>query len=154
MPGPAWTIAASYFMSYSVVYLRPEVCPMPTTLPTPARKLEAEATADLIAWARRVLGLTYRELAVFTGATLRTAQRWGDAAALTRPSPEHRPHLDALRELHRLLGRTFADPVAAATWLHREVPLLDGARPIDRIRAGDVDGVVEVLAGAHAGAFA
>lgn len=127
---------------------------MPATLPTLARTLEAEATADLVAWAREVLGLTYRELAGFTGATLRTAQRWGAAAALTRPSAEHRPRLDALRELRRLLGRTFGDPTAAATWLHREVPLLDGARPIDRIRAGDVDAVVEVLAGAYAGAFA
>jgi hypothetical protein len=43
---------------------------------------------------------------------------------------------------------------AAATWLHLAVPLLEGARPIDRVRVGDVDGVVEVLAGAYAGAFA
>lgn len=131
---------------------------MPATLPTPARKLEAEATADLVAWVRQVLGLTYRELAAYTGATLRTAQRWGDAAALTRPSAEYRPHLEALRELRRLLGRTFGDgpdgDTASATWLHRAVPLLAGARPIDRVRAGDVDAVVEVLAGAYAGAFA
>lgn len=131
---------------------------MPTTLPTPARKLEAEANADLVAWAREVLGLTYRELAAYTGATLRTAQRWGRAAALTRPSAEHRPRLDALRELRRLLGRTFGDgsdgAAAAADWLYRAVPLLDGARPIDRVRAGDVDAVVAVLAGAYAGAFA
>jgi hypothetical protein len=127
---------------------------MPATLPTPARKLEAEATAELVAWARQALGLTYREIAALTGATLRTAQRWGDAADLTRPSVEHRPRLDALRELRRLLGRTFGDATASAAWLHREVPLLAGARPIDRIRAGDVDTVVEVLAGAHAGAFA
>ena len=127
---------------------------MVVTLPTPARKLEAAATADLVAWARQTLGLTYREIAVLTGATLRTAQRWGDAADLTRPSAEHRPRLDALRELRRLLGLTFADTTAAATWLHREVPLLAGARPIDRVRAGDVDAVIEVLAGAHAGAFA
>jgi uncharacterized protein (DUF2384 family) len=127
---------------------------MPATLPTPARKLEAEANAELVAWARHALGLTYREIAALTGATLRTAQRWGDAADLSRPSAEHRPRLDALRELRRLLGRTFADSAAAATWLHRAVPLLEGARPIDRVRAGDLDAVIAVLAGAHAGAFA
>lgn len=126
---------------------------MPAILPTPARKLEAEATADLVAWARQVLGLTYRELAAYTGATLRTAQRWGTATALTRPSAVHRPRLDALRDLRRLLGLVFPDADTGAAWLHRPVPLLEGARPIDRIRAGDVDGVVEVLAGAHAGAF-
>jgi hypothetical protein len=126
---------------------------MPTTLSKPTRRLEARAMAELMTWAREALGFTYREIGELTGATTRTAQRWGDAEDLTRPSAAHRPRLEQLRELKRLLGRTFPDDAVALTWLHREVPLLAGARPIDRIRQGDLEAVIEVLAGAQAGAF-
>src|SRR5437868_4530861 len=107
---------------------------MPTTLPKPTRRLEAQAIAELMTWAREALGFTYREIGVLTGATTRTAQRWGDAEDLTRPSAAHRPRLEQLRELKRLLARTFPNDAVALTWLHREVPLLAGTRPIDRIR--------------------
>jgi uncharacterized protein (DUF2384 family) len=118
------------------------------------RRLEAKSTAELVAWIRAYLGLTYSELGTLTGATTRTAQRWGDARALTLPSGRHRTKLEQLRELKRLVTTTFPSERAALEWLQREVPLLKGHRPIDLIRQGKLRPVVEVLAGAHAGAFA
>ena len=101
-----------------------------------------------------MLGLSYREVAEITGATTRTAQRWGNAADATLPRRERRTKVDELRELLRLLAVTFPRPADALEWLHREVPLLEQRRPIDLIRRGEVRPVVAVLAGAYAGAFA
>ena len=122
--------------------------------PAAARRLEAKSVAELVAWTRTILGLTYRELGELAGATTRTAQRWGDAGNLTVPSGNHRVLLQQLRNLRRLLGSTFSDDEAALEWLHREVPLLDDHRPIDLVRRGELAPVIAVLAGAHAGAFA
>jgi uncharacterized protein (DUF2384 family) len=119
-----------------------------------ARRLEAESTAELVRWTRRYLGLTYSELGSLAGATTRTAQRWGATSDLTVPSGEHRAKLEQLRELKRLLASTFVNDRVALEWLHREVPLLQGRRPIDLIRRGELQQIIEVLAGAHAGAFA
>jgi uncharacterized protein (DUF2384 family) len=119
-----------------------------------ARRLEAKSTAELVAWIRAFLGLTYSELGLLAGATTRTAQRWGDAKELTLPSGEHRAKLEQLREFKRLLGSTFPNETVALEWLHRDVPLLQGHRPIDLVRRGELRPVIEVLAGAHAGAFA
>jgi uncharacterized protein (DUF2384 family) len=119
-----------------------------------ARRLEAKSTAELVAWIRAFLGLTYSELGLLAGATTRTAQRWGAGKELTLPSGEHRAKLEQLRELKRLLGSTFPTETIALEWLHRDVPLLQGHRPIDLVRQGELRPVIEVLAGAHAGAFA
>lgn len=121
---------------------------------TAARRLEARSVAEIIDWARTALGLTYRDLGTLAGATTRTAQRWGDARDLTVPSGEHRAKIEQLRDLKRLLASTFSNEDVALEWLHREVPLLAHRRPIDLIRRGELEPVVEVLAGAHAGAFA
>jgi hypothetical protein len=107
-----------------------------------------------VGWARRTLGLTYREIGALAGATTRTVQRWGDPDEPTVPSPGHRPTLDHLREMRRLLDAAFPDADALAAWVHREVPLLEGRRPIDLIRRGELEPVLGVLAGAYAGAFA
>ena len=119
-----------------------------------ARRLEAKSTAELVRWIRVYLGLTYSELGSLTGATTRTAQRWGDPKELTVPSGEHRAKLEQLREFKRLLTSTFPDESIALEWLHREVPLLQGHRPIALVRQGELRPIIEVLAGAHAGAFA
>jgi uncharacterized protein (DUF2384 family) len=121
---------------------------------SPARRLEAQSTSELVAWVRKYLGLTYKQVGSLTGATTRTAQRWGNPDELTVPAGDHRLKVEQLRDLKRLLASTFPDGDVALQWLHREVPLLDGRRPIDLIKRGDLDPVVEVLAGAHAGAFA
>jgi uncharacterized protein (DUF2384 family) len=123
-----------------------------TALPT--RRLEARSIAELVGWIRAYLGLTYSELGSLAGATTRTAQRWGDPRELTIPSGEHRARLEQLRELKRLLSSSFPDETVALEWLHREVPLLQGHRPIDLVRRGELHRVIEVLAGAYAGAFA
>lgn len=119
-----------------------------------ARRLEAKSTAELVRWIRVYLGLTYSELGSLTGATTRTAQRWGDPKELTVPSGEHRAKLEQLREFKRLLTSTFPDESIALEWLHRDVPLLQGHRPIALVRRGELRPIIEVLAGAHAGAFA
>ena len=126
---------------------------MPATSASPARRLESTAVATLVAWLRQSLGLTYREIGALAGATTRTAQRWGDPDDVTVPSPDHRPTLDHLRELRRLLVATFPDDQTVLTWMHREVPLLDGRRPIDLVRRGEIEPVLGVLASVYAGAF-
>lgn len=122
-----------------------------------ARRLEARSVAEIIGWARAALGLTYRELGALAGAATRTAQRWGDADDASLPTGERRAAIEELRDLRRLLATVFpgkAGEAAALEWLHREVPLLAHRRPIDLIRRGELGPVVELLAGAHAGAFA
>lgn len=118
-----------------------------------ARRLEAESTAQLVRWTREYLGLTYKQVGALAGTSTRTAQRWGDADELTLPSGERRARVEQLRDLKRLLASTFPDEHLALQWLHREVKLLGGRRPIDLVKRGDLDPVVEVLAGARAGAF-
>ena len=118
-----------------------------------ARRLEARSVAEIIGWARAALGLTYREVGALVGATTRTAQRWGDARDLTVPSGEHRAKLEQLRDLKRLLAGTFPQEDDALEWLHREVPLLDDRRPIDLIRRGELEPVLEALAALYAGVF-
>lgn len=120
---------------------------------TAARRLEAESTAELVSWMRSYLGLTYKQVGTLAGATTRTAQRWGNADELTVPSGDHRVKVEQLRDLKRLLVSTFPDDQVALEWLHREVRLLGGRRPIDLIKRGNLNPVVEVLAGAHAGVF-
>ena len=118
-----------------------------------ARRLEAESTAELVSWMRGYLGLTYKQVGTLAGATTRTAQRWGNAEELTVPSGDHRVKVEQLRDLKRLLVSTFPDEHVALEWLHREVPLLGGRRPIDLMKRGYLDPVVEILAGTHAGVF-
>ena len=129
---------------------------MPISGAAAARRLEARSVAEIIGWARAALGLTYRELGALAGATTRTAQRWADADAASLPRGDRRVSIDELRDLRRLLAAAFQGKTgerAALEWLHREVPLLEHRRPIDLIRRGELAPVVEVLAGAHAGAF-
>lgn len=115
--------------------------------------MESAAVADIVAWARRILGFSYREIGALAGATPRTAQRWGNPDDPTVPRPAHRQALDHLREMRRLLAGTFRDDQTVVAWVQRAVPLLDGRRPIDFIRCGEIEPVLHVLAGAYAGAF-
>jgi uncharacterized protein (DUF2384 family) len=119
-----------------------------------SRKLEAAQTRRLVRWTREELGFTYHEVGTLVGTTTRTAQRWSDPASTIVPGPKHRPRLDAVRELQRLLGLVFATARQRQGWLRGPVPLLDGRRPIDLIRQGNLDEVTQVLAGLHAGSFA
>ena len=119
-----------------------------------ARRLEAKSTAELVIWMRHYLGLTYKQVGILAGATTRTAQRWGNADEMSVPSGDRRAKVEQLRDLRRLLGSSFPNEDVALEWLHREVPLLGGRRPMDLLRHGDLGPVVEVLSGAHTGAFA
>lgn len=127
---------------------------MAATFARAARRLEAQSVAQIVEWARQALGLTYADVARLAGATVRSAQRWGDVNDLTIPAGEHRDRVTQLRDLKRLLDQTFPTENDAIEWLHRPVPLLEGRRPIDAIRIGDIDRVVGVLSGAYSGAFA
>jgi uncharacterized protein (DUF2384 family) len=127
---------------------------MAATFARAARRLEAQSVAQIIEWAREGLGLTYADVARLAGATVRSAQRWGDLNDLTIPAGEHRNRFTQLRDLKRLLEQTFPTENDAVEWVHRPVPLLEGRRPIDVIRIGEIGRVVSVLSGAYSGAFA
>jgi uncharacterized protein (DUF2384 family) len=64
-----------------------------------------------------------------------------------------RDRLEALRQISYLLEEVFADQEEGLRWLYTPVPLLQGRRPIDLMRKGELDEVLSVLAGQYSGAF-
>ncbi len=118
-----------------------------------AKRLEARSTADIVRWIREFLGFTYKQVGQITGTTTRTAQRWGNPTELSVPAEPHRARLQQLREVQRLLAVVFPQANDGHDWLFSAVPALQGQRPIDLIRAGDIAAVTGILAGLHAGTF-
>lgn len=114
---------------------------------------EAEAVRGLVRWARAELGLTFADLSRVTGASLRTVQRWESPTNAGAPRPRHAARLAELRDLRRLLALTFLAPGESAAWMFAEVPALQGRRPVDLVRHGDLAQVVGVLAAVQSGTF-
>lgn len=114
--------------------------------------LQAQLAANIVAWARENLELTYPEIGDALDVSRRTVMRW--AHSEHTPSLEHLAKLEHLSELRHLLDTVFPDPEACAQWLHSPVPALRGRTPMTFIRSGDLQQVIGLLAGLEAGAFA
>jgi hypothetical protein len=106
---------------------------MPAAPTSCARRWEAAALTELVTWARQSLGLGFREIRAVMRLP-RVLRIDGNPVELTVPSPVHRSTLDSFQEIRRLLATTFVDADDAASWPHREVPLLGGRRLIELIQ--------------------
>lgn len=113
---------------------------------------ELKATEATVEWAHDSLGLSYGEISELLGATRRTVSRWRSREFA--PSPRHREGIEKLRVLRHLLESVFEDEETAAAWLYGSVPMLEGRSPIGLLRRGDMDPVIETLAGLESGAYA
>jgi uncharacterized protein (DUF2384 family) len=114
-------------------------------------QMEMRFAAQVIAWARNDLELSYDEIGQMVNASGRTVMRW--AGLETPPSRDNRDRLMKVAELRHLLGAVFREPNAAVEWLHGSVPALRGRTPLSSLLRGDLDGVVTVLASLESGAF-
>ncbi len=115
-------------------------------------RLEKKVARNTIEDVHESLGLSYSEIADALGVDRRTLLR--HRKLLNVPSARVRMRMEKLREIDHLLGDVFNDHDAALEWLYSPIPLLRGKRGIDLIRRGDLDEVLSVLAGLHAGSFA
>jgi putative toxin-antitoxin system antitoxin component (TIGR02293 family) len=115
-------------------------------------KLEKQRAQNTIALAQETLQLNNVEIASALSVDRRTILRWRNQDSV--PSPGTRARFMKMEELIYLLNQVFIDEYARLEWLHTPVPTLRGRQPIDLIRRGELDQVIEVLAGLHSGAFA
>lgn len=113
-------------------------------------RLERETARKTIEDARESFGLTYGDLASALDVTRRMLLRY--RKEMNTPSPKVRDRLEALRQISHLLDLIYVNREDGLTWLYTPVPLLQGRRPIDLIRKGELDEVLSVLAGFYSGA--
>lgn len=92
-----------------------------------------------------------REVAQLLQTTPETVSRWNTGK--TEPQPESLQRLLSLEWLLDQLSELYA-PDEARLWLFSPHRLLGGERPADRIQAGRIDDVLELIAHLHDGAFA
>ncbi|MEO8246812.1 MAG: antitoxin Xre/MbcA/ParS toxin-binding domain-containing protein [Chloroflexota bacterium] len=91
--------------------------------------------------------LPARLLAVITGASIRSAQRWRGGTVPRSASVARLRETDAILDL---LGRGSSSNARRA-WLEAPNPILDGERPLDRIARGDLVSVRGAATGYGAG---
>lgn len=114
-------------------------------------RLERETARRTIEDTRESFGMNYQEIASALDVTRRMLLRYRKEK--NTPSPKVRDRMEALRQISHLLGEVFEDRNEGLRWLYTPVPLLQGRRPIDLMRKGELDEVLSVLAGHHSGAF-
>lgn len=112
---------------------------------------EMQSTAATVAWARRTLKLTYREIGVVLHADERSVRRW--EGGTVRPRGHHRARVEQLRDCRELLHAVFESTAAAVAWLHTSMRGLQGQTPIAVIRQGGVGPLVGILATLESGAY-
>lgn len=116
------------------------------------KNLEMQAAEKAILMVGNKLGLNLSEVASALNVHPRTVYRYKNHESV--PSPDVRDRLGKLREISQLLTEVFVDQEAQLDWLYGSVPMLLGQRPIDKIRKGELDEVISILAGIYSGAFA
>ncbi|MCX6071371.1 MAG: DUF2384 domain-containing protein [Chloroflexi bacterium] len=104
-----------------------------------------------VAEAQKNLGLNSGELAKLLDVDRRTILRYRKETSA--PSEHVRKRIQALRDLNDLLDQVFPSREAAQDWLYSPVPSLRARRPIDLLRAGNLEEVVSELAGLDGGVF-
>lgn len=99
--------------------------------------------------ARRVLGLTYKQIAQAIRADESTFHRWRSGES--EPSPVFLARLEAMAEFLRELNDTFRRREDAQSWLGASVPALKGKRPLDLLLEGRVETLTGVLYALNSG---
>jgi putative toxin-antitoxin system antitoxin component (TIGR02293 family) len=113
-------------------------------------KLERETARRTIEEARDSFGLNYVDIASALDVDRRTLLRY--RKTMNTPVPEVRDRLESLRQISHLIDEIFVNRKDGLTWLYTPVPLLQGRRPIDLMRKGELNKVLSILAGLYSGA--
>ena len=86
--------------------------------------------------------LTLSEIADVTGVRLRSVQNW--VAGTTRPEGANRDRLLELQYVIEQLGDVY-DAEGIEIWMHRPQRLLSHRRPLDCLKAGQFEAVLQVV---------
>lgn len=109
-------------------------------------RFEAAFAGQTVAWAEEELSLSTREIAgAMGGVDRKTVQRWKKGQAA--PRPEHRRYLEYLNQLRYLLDGSFRSDEGKLRWIHTPSPALGGRTPFFALTSGEIETVLEVLAG-------
>ena len=101
------------------------------------RELARAVEAGAVVRALERVGFTQKTLAWATGANERSIRNWRTTSAIR---PEFDERLREVQEIALLLEDTLT-PRGIAQWFTARNRLLNGRRPVDTLREGDVDGV-------------
>ena len=112
-------------------------------------ELERETARKTIERARTSFGLKYVDLASALDIDRRTLLRY--RKSMSTPVPDVRDRLEALRQISYLIDKLFVDRNEGLAWLYEAVPLLQGRRPIDLMRKGELNEILSILAGLYSG---
>lgn len=115
-----------------------------------AEELDKKSARETVEEAQQSFGLKYVELASALGVTSRSLLRYRNLVSV--PSRAVQARLEKLRQISHLMAVIFDGRDAQMQWLYSTVPMLQGRRPIDLIRRGELDEVLGVLAGLYSGA--
>jgi len=110
----------------------------------------SEALAKKLDAIQASVGIRARELALLLDTTPQTVSRWRSGAV--EPHSERLQRLLDLTWLAERMSKLYARD-DARLWLFTPHPLLDGARPADRIKEGKLDDVSRVIDQLIAGAY-
>lgn len=112
-------------------------------------ELEKKAASETIQDVHERYGIEFGDLASALGVDRRTVLRYRNRQSV--PRRRVRSSLGKLREMSFLLGRIFENPDDGLAWLFNPVPALRGRTPIEVVRDGDIEAVVDLLAGIESG---
>lgn len=115
-----------------------------------ARELTIAATTGPIEEMHDRLGVSYELISRSIEKDPKTVYRWRQGE--TEPRREGRRRTGKLARLLGLLEEIFGPPEDQLAWLQSSVPALDHRRPIDMLDEGELDPIVELLAGLESGA--
>jgi hypothetical protein len=101
------------------------------------RELARAVEAGAVVRALEKIGLTQKTLAWATGANERSVRNWRTTSAIR---PEFDERLREVQEIALLLEDTLT-PRGIAQWFTARNRLLNGRRPVDALREGNVDSV-------------
>lgn len=98
---------------------------------------------------REGAALQETEIATLLQTSSQTLWRWKRGA---RPQPESRDRLLDLKWIVEKLSAVY-EPEDAYIWLHSRHPRLAGDRPVERIREGQLDEVLDLVDQLSTGAY-
>ena len=111
----------------------------------------SNAIAERIEAIQRSAEITAREIAQLLDTTPETISRW--RGGKTEPHPKMRDSLLQLEWLVSELAELYR-PQQAHLWLFSPHKLLNGERPVDLVRRGQTERVLQVIAQLKDGAYA
>jgi uncharacterized protein (DUF2384 family) len=113
---------------------------MPVTTTLEEERHSSPVYRHVVSDARKALSLG--EIADVTGVKLRSVQNW--VAGATRPEGPNRDRLLELQYVIEQLGDVY-DAEGIQIWMHRPQRLLNHQKPIDCLKEGQFEAVLQVV---------